>query len=280
MSTKIAQCGQGILTNWGVLNCTHANLNWLGEHLTPVVEFFTTKSLVGETCPVDSNFSKLCLRELQREEPGGSLACAVQDENKLPLLIISTSLRELSPNSSTGTGPSITFVLELVQIDPRKPQSEMTGCCTACAAKTAGSSPPGASGISGRSTSIWGLPAAQLIGGCWVEISTLVVLPRNPYWLAKGRQPVWNGPVSTNIADCITGGMSSSLLNLGIFFIVLVAEFVSVVKLTRGSRRTVLCLLWPTLGGRCMLGVSSTMLAKPILWSWRETSLRPPTGSW
>ncbi len=32
-----------------------------------------------------------------------------------------------------STGPSITFVLELVQVDPRKPQSKMTGFCTACA---------------------------------------------------------------------------------------------------------------------------------------------------
>ncbi len=61
------------------------------------------------------------------------------------------------------------------------------------------------------------------------------VLPRNLCWHSRVRQPVWNEPFGTNIADCITGGMSSSLLNLGIFFIVLLVEFVCVVKLAGSS---------------------------------------------
>ncbi len=150
-------------------------IDWVG--IWPVAEFFTTKSLVGETCPVDSIFCKSWFGELQREEPDKSLACGPQDENKLSLLIISTSPRELSPNSSTGAGPSITFVLEL-QVDPRKPQSEMICRCPAWPPRPV-QSPPGALGISSRGASIWGFPAARFTGGCWVEVSTLVVLPRN-----------------------------------------------------------------------------------------------------
>ncbi len=59
--------------------------------------------------------------------------------------------------------------------------------------------------------------------------------------------------------------MSSSLMNLGILFILLVAELVCVVKLASCSRRTVFCLLWPTVGDQCMFGVPSTMVAEPMV---------------
>ncbi len=240
------------------MGCTQLELELTGWASDQLLSPLPLRAL-SETCPVNSSFSKPSLGELQREEPWRSLACGVQDENKLTLLIISTSQGTVSklinryrtkhnvcPGVSTGR-PKKTSV-----------RDHMLGCCTACVAKTGLSPWILMDQWQGRINLT--VPAARLTGGCWVEVSTLVVLPRKLCWLTRGRQPIWNGAFSTNIADCATEGMSTSLINLGIFFIVLVAEFMCVAKLARGSRRTVFCLLRPR------WGISACLGCNPLWW--------------
>ena len=83
--------------------------------------------------------------------------------------------------------------------------------------------------------------------------------PRNLCWPTSGREPAWNRPIGTNMADWVSGGMSSSLINSGIFFIVLMADFMCVVNVARDSTKTVFAPLWPTEGAQCMFGLPSTI---------------------
>ena len=96
--------------------------------IRPVVKFFTTNSPCRRNSSCESQFPTTMPRRITEGRAWQVSGMWRAGRNKLPLLSISTSLKD--------TGPSSRLALGLVQVDPRKLQFKGTGCCTGCAAKT------------------------------------------------------------------------------------------------------------------------------------------------